>query len=358
MEDKLSEIMKKRARSPTQQEEEEGKRDDGHSRAQQHRADDQQSEFYPSSSRTNDLMSEYRLLLARQDALHQQIRLIESRISLRRMEAVLGPTAVGPGLSSRDANEASILERAREDLLRRERQGILESGRSPYGPTDSIQALLQDEQRDRDLLLSRLSTNPSQGLPDQLLSLDPSRQPGAAPPSIETLEGLMAARSRGNDLYPTLFRGTRVPRNRMEETSGLQRQALSPPRFESDSVGPSEQLRILQQIERQRRINDSLLLDQAHGIDGGSARQLPPTGASAGIQLRDMRGSPATRDFKAGVPMAADSDGEKLSAFQALIRRSLEYFEATEDDVVTSVQGRRQKIRLGQSTFYMFAHRS
>jgi hypothetical protein len=63
-----------------------------------------------------------------------------------------------------------------------------------------------------------------------------------------------------------------------------------------------------------------------------------------------MRGSPgAGRDFRAGVIMSVEADREKLSAFQALIRQSLEYFEATDDDVLTSVQGRRQKIRLGQS---------
>lgn len=49
--------------------------------------------------------------------------------------------------------------------------------------------------------------------------------------------------------------------------------------------------------------------------------------------------------------MSVEADHEKLSAFQALIRESLEYFEATDDDVLTSVQGRRQKIRLGQSKF-------
>lgn len=369
MEEKVSESMKKRARPTSDdvpQGDREAKQDDGQLRSRtgrqpQYRDRDVYglSESQPSS--TNDLMTEYRLLLARQDALQEQIRLVESKLSLRRLES----TMVGSGLSARDSVERtipsdnSILELAREDLLRRERQSLLESGRSAYGLSGADPLRLLQERRDRELLISRLSGNPGQSFPDRFLSLDQQRRVnmphGGLPPSMETLDDLLAARSRGSDRYAGLLQSAGLPRSRLDEASGRgspQRHTMSSTRFDSDALGPGDQLQILQQIERQRRINESLL-DQARGRDLGSARPPALAAASHGAQLRDMRGSPAGRDFKVGVAMASASDAEKLSAFQALIRRSLEYFEATEDDVLTSVQGRRQKIRLGQSTFGM-----
>lgn len=48
------------------------------------------------------------------------------------------------------------------------------------------------------------------------------------------------------------------------------------------------------------------------------------------------------------LPLAVPSDEGRLSGYQILLRQSLEYFSATKEDVETHVQGRKQKIRLGQ----------
>lgn len=58
--------------------------------------------------------------------------------------------------------------------------------------------------------------------------------------------------------------------------------------------------------------------------------------------------------YKPGIPLELPSDKEKLTTYQALIRASLEYFKATQDDINTTVQGRRQKLQCGQSMYDMY----
>lgn len=49
-----------------------------------------------------------------------------------------------------------------------------------------------------------------------------------------------------------------------------------------------------------------------------------------------------------GIPLALSCDSEHLSAYQMLVREQLEIFEATEDDIQSSTQGRKKKITVGQ----------
>jgi hypothetical protein len=523
----VSESLKKRARSPHEQQEQPQQQPDnnndtrappahqrgdggGKQRRQGDVYDEQSVPPPPTSSSStyrdrsadvvgsepsnDELMAEYRLLLARQETLQDQIRWVETRLAQRRWLELssLGvggaAAAVGiPGLSVRgqqllgdrfytNDQPTSLLEQARADFLRRESQVLLleqqqqqqqrqgaaaAAGRSSsaaaYNASSSVPEsdtwrLLQE----RELLLARLAPAASGGgggprggvgLPDRLLSSEDVFRRGLysnaqllgqlQPTSMETTieDLLMAARSRGGgggignisngiDRFApaSLLRGanqqTALSRSRLEESLGRSNNSgsssrsqqhrrnnspqpqipptvMSPPHRYGDSsnsdmiagagaFGPADQMQLLQQIERQRRINESLI-EQARMRDLATttastssaamvAATRPPapavttsaaTTAAAtasshqGKLLRDnMRESPpgstATgRDFRAGVLMSVAADREKLSAFQALIRQSLEYFEATDDDVLTSVQGRRQKIRLGQSKIFV-----
>jgi hypothetical protein len=447
---------------------------------------DRSADVTAGSEPSNDeLMAEYRLLLARQETLQDQIRWVETRLAQRRwlelsslgVGGAAAAVGIPGGLSARDQQllgdrfytndqPSSLLEQARADFLRRESQVLLleqqqqrqgaaaAAGRSSAAYASSVPEsdtwrLLQE----RELLLARLAPAASSGgggprggvgLPDRLLSSDDVFRRGLysnaqllgqlQPTSMETtIEDLLqAARSRGGggignissngiDRFApaSLLRGanqqTALSRSRLEESLGRSNNsgnsgsssrsqhrrnnspqphpppptAMSPPHRYGDSsnsdmiaaFGPADQLQLLQQIERQRRINESLI-EQARMRDlatttassssaaAAAAATRPPapvtttsaaaataaaTASHQGKLIRDnMRESPpgstATgRDFRAGVLMSVAADREKLSAFQALIRQSLEYFEATDDDVLTSVQGRRQKIRLGQS---------
>lgn len=449
-----------------------------------------------------DLLTEYRLLLARQETLQDQIRLVEARLAQRRwLETALGgggggtgPPGMIPGLSSLTAasrdhhqhqhhhilgggaaadhhqhrlfagdNTTTLLEQARADLLRRERQALLldhehqqhqqqqhglAAGRSASASYASLSAQAESDAaalrlfREREMLLARLSplggggTGGGRGGGGGGLLSDRSLLPASAddfrrgtggtttglysggsssliPQPISsgvepTLEDLLAARSRGTDRFApaSSLRGanqqTALSRSRLEESLGLagtggggrrnspprqqqqqQQSASLSPRHRYDdgggdtaaaAYGPADQLHILQQIDRQRRINETLMeqarlrdltasttattattttLAQGVGRPSAAAPAAAAASSSSSTLLREMRGSPgAARDFRAGVIMSVEADREKLSAFQALIRQSLEYFEATDDDVLTSVQGRRQKIRLGQSKYF------
>lgn len=66
---------------------------------------------------------------------------------------------------------------------------------------------------------------------------------------------------------------------------------------------------------------------------------------------RVSQGAPleAAKTYKPGIPLELPTDKMKLTTYQTLIRASLEYFKATQDDISTTVQGRRQKLQCGQS---------
>lgn len=49
-----------------------------------------------------------------------------------------------------------------------------------------------------------------------------------------------------------------------------------------------------------------------------------------------------------GIPLVTPTDKNHLTKYQVCIRESLEFFKATAEDVATTVQGRKKKIRLGQ----------
>jgi hypothetical protein len=70
----------------------------------------------------------------------------------------------------------------------------------------------------------------------------------------------------------------------------------------------------------------------------------PPSSSSSSLPTT------AAETYQPGIPLALPTDLEKLTTYQTLIRASLEYFTATLEDINTTVQGRRQKLFVGQST--------
>jgi hypothetical protein len=71
----------------------------------------------------------------------------------------------------------------------------------------------------------------------------------------------------------------------------------------------------------------------------------PPSSSSSSLPTT------AAEPYQPGIPLALPTDLEKLTTYQTLIRASLEYFTATLEDINTTVQGRRQKLFVGQSTY-------
>ena len=64
-----------------------------------------------------------------------------------------------------------------------------------------------------------------------------------------------------------------------------------------------------------------------------------------------MYGGPQNRPTKprsAGIVLSMSCDTEQLSEYQILVRRQLEVFEATQEDVESNTQGRKKPVVLGQ----------
>jgi hypothetical protein len=77
----------------------------------------------------------------------------------------------------------------------------------------------------------------------------------------------------------------------------------------------------------------------------------PPQSPARPPPSSSLRSATAATDtYKPGIPLALPTDKDKLTMYQTLIRASLEYFTATQEDINTTVQGRRQKLLVGQST--------
>jgi hypothetical protein len=86
-----------------------------------------------------------------------------------------------------------------------------------------------------------------------------------------------------------------------------------------------------------------MLFPQFPPIAGG---MMPPFLPSPMGAQRPFMVQPMFRPV--GIPLALSCDGDQLSEYQILVRRQLEIFEATQEDVESNTQGRKKQVVLGQ----------
>jgi hypothetical protein len=75
---------------------------------------------------------------------------------------------------------------------------------------------------------------------------------------------------------------------------------------------------------------------------------IPQIGSLASDRI-NLLPRPMAGNISPGIPLSLNCDGDELSEYQILVRRQLEIFEASQEDVSSNTQGRKKQVVLGQA---------